>query len=131
MIVLDASAALELLLNTSRGKDVARLVFSAGRSLHVPHLFDVEVTHVLRRLVMRGEIEESRARQALHDLADLSLVRYPHDGLVPAIWALRDNATAYDATYLALTDALGATLLTCDAALATVPGTGRQVEIVS
>ena len=129
--MLDASAALELLLNTSRAESVAARVFADGRSLHAPHLIDVEVTHVLRRLLRREEIDASRARRALDDLADLPLFRYPHDVLVPAMWALRDNATAYDAAYLALTDALDACLLTCDSALATVPGDGRRVEIVS
>lgn len=131
MIVLDASAALELLLNTSRAEAVAARVFADGQTLHAPHLIDVEVAHVLRRFVRRAEVDEQRARQAMDDLADLSLVRYSHENLVPAIWALRDNATAYDAAYLALTDALDATLLTCDAALATVPGNERRVEVVS
>ena len=131
MIVLDASAALELLLNTSRAEAVAAHVFADGQTLHAPHLIDVEVAHVLRRFLRRAEIDEQRARQALDDLADLSLTRYSHESLVPAIWALRDNATAYDAAYLALADALDATLLTCAAALTTVPGERRRVELVS
>lgn len=129
--MLDASAALELLLNTSRAEAVATRVFADGQSLHAPHLIDVEVAHVLRRLVRRAELDEPRACQALDDLADLSLVRYSHESLMPAIWAMRDNATAYDAAYLALTDALDACLLTCDSALATVPGRRRRVELVS
>ena len=119
------------MLNTSLGETVATRVFAEGQSLHAPHLIDVEFAHVLRRLVRRGEIDEPRARQALEDLAALSVVRYSHESLMPDIWALRDDATAYDAAYLALTDALDACLLTCDAALATVPGSGRRVEIVS
>lgn len=130
MIVLDASAALELLLNTPRASDVAARVFADERSMHAPQLIDLEVAQVLRRLLRRGEIDLSRADQALRDLADLALSRYPHEPLLPAIWALRDDATAYDAAYLALADVLDAPLLTCDAALAAMPGVGVRVELV-
>lgn len=130
MIVLDASAALEVLLNTTRARRVSQRIFRVDESLHAPHLIDVEVAQVLRRLARRGELDTLRAEQVLEDLADLPIARYPHAMLLPAVWALRDNATAYDAVYLVLAEALGATLVTCDRALASVPGHRAHVEVI-
>ena len=130
MIVLDASAALELLLNAPLAVKVSARVFDTGESLHAPHLIDVEIAQVLRRLVRKMEIESAGALQAFQDLADLGIIRYPHQMLLPSIWAMRDNATAYDAAYLALAEALGATLVTCDAALQSIPEYGSRVEVV-
>lgn len=130
MIVLDASAALEVLLNDRLAASVARRIFDPAESLHAPHLIDVEVAQVLRRIVRKKEMSAERGAQALDDLRRLPLSRYPHSLLLDRIWALRDNASAYDATYLALAEALDATLLTCDAALATIPGHFAKVEAV-
>ncbi len=131
MIVLDASALLELLLNTRLATQVADRVFEESQSVHVPHLIDLEVAQVLRRLVRRRELELSRAAEVFADFEDLQTTRYPHQILIPRIWSLRDNATAYDAAYLALAEALDAPLLTCDVALQSVPGFDGQVEVIS
>lgn len=130
MIVLDASAALELLLRGRAADAVAERVFRAGESLHAPHLLDVEVAQVVRRYWLAGELSGERGREALQDLADLRIERYPHEPLLPRIWALRHNATAYDAAYLALAEALDAPLLTRDARLASVPGAAAVIEVV-
>lgn len=130
MIVVDASAALEVLLNTRTAQRVAARLFERDRTLHAPHLIDVEVAQVLRRLLRRGEIGATRATQALDDLSELPLTRYPHLVLLPRIWSLRENATAYDASYLALAEALDAVLVTCDAALASVPGCSAKIEVI-
>ena len=130
MIVLDASAALELLLNSKLAEKVAKRVFEPGQSLHAPHLIDVEIAQVLRRLLRQNRIDSGRAEIAFQDLADLPMTRYPHQLLLPRIWHLRNNATAYDAAYVALAEALGATLLTCDQALANIPGHFGMVEIL-
>jgi len=130
VIVLDASAAIELLLNAPLAPRVSGLVFRAGESLHAPHLIDLEVARVLRRFARLGEIGAQRAEQALDDLADLPLTRYPHSMLLRAVWALRDNATACDAAYLVLAEALGATLVTCDTALGSIPGHRAHVEVI-
>ena len=130
MIVLDASAALELLLNTPRSATIASRVFAVGESLHAPHLIDLEIAQVLRRLVRKSEIEPDRALEVFEDLADLGIMRYPHELLLTAIWSLRDNATAYDAAYLALAAELDAALLTCDTALKTIPGFSRRVTVI-
>lgn len=130
MIVLDASAALELLLVTDKGSRVAERIAPPEETLHAPHLIDLEVTQVLRRWVTRRQLDEVRAVQALDDLRDLDLNRYPHDVLLDRIWELRNNTSAYDAAYVALAEALGAPLLTTDARLAEVPNTRAQIEVL-
>lgn len=130
MIVLDASAAIELLLATDAGMEVRALVEPIEVSLHAPHLIDVEVAQVLRRWALAGRLAPERARSALHDLADLDVTRYGHDALLPRIWELRANASAYDASYLALAEALGADLVTLDRALSAVPGVRARVVVL-
>lgn len=130
MIVVDASALLEFLLNTPAAPRVAERLLTPGESLHAPHLIDLEVAQVLRRWERAGACPAARGTQALDDLADLPLTRYPHQMFMPRIWALRANASAYDAAYIALAEALDATLLTRDAALAGIPGHAAHVEVV-
>ena len=130
MIVLDASAVLELLLITEKGRLIAERIASLQETLHAPHLIDLEVAQVMRRYVARGQLDEVRARQALDDLRDLDLNRYPHDVLLSRIWELRQNASAYDAAYLALAEALDAPLLTSDAGMRAVPDARAVVEVL-
>ena len=130
MIVLDASALLELLLVTDKGGEVAERIAAPEETLHAPHLIDLEVAQVLRRYVARRQLDEVRASQALEDLRDLDLNRYPHDVLLGRIWELRHNASAYDAAYLALAEALGASLLTSDARLREVPDARAHIEVL-
>ena len=127
MIVVDASAAVELLARSPTGRRVAERVSGADETLHAPHLIDIEVTHALRRLALTRTITARTATARLAALATLE--RYPHTDHLARIWELRDNATAYDAAYLALAEALEAPLLTCDRALAAVPGTRAVVEV--
>lgn len=129
MIVVDASAMLEVLLSTEAGAKVEDRLFSGGESLHAPHLLDVEVAQVLRRYAAAGELSPERGLAALTDLADFPLHRYSHDILLPRIWELRRNVTAYDAAYLALAEALIAPLVTCDARLASAPRHTAKVEV--
>ena len=129
MIVVDASAVLEVLLQTPAGLQISRRIFAPGETLYAPHLLDVEIAQVLRRYARSGVISADRGAVALTDLADLPLNRYPHYVLLPRIWQLRHNLTAYDAAYLALAEALDAPLLTRDRALASVGGRVR-VEVL-
>jgi predicted nucleic acid-binding protein len=130
MIILDASAAVELLLATAKGDRVSDRVGRVGESLHAPHLIDLEVTHVLRRWVRQSRIAASRAQYALRDLKGIAIRRYSHDPFLDRIWELRDNASAYDAVYLSLAEELGAPLITCDVRLGRIPGHRAKVEVV-
>ena len=129
MIAVDASAVLEVLLGTDRGARIGDRLLSRGESLHAPHLLDVEVAQVLRRYAAAGDLTSARGLQALRDLADFPIHRYSHDVLLPRIWELRHNVTAYDAAYLALAEALPAPLVSCDGRLAAAPGHAVNVEV--
>ena len=130
MIVVDASAVLEVLLNTPAGVRVIERLFAPTETLHAPHLLDVEIAQVLRRYAMTGTLDAARGLQALEDLADLPLIRYPHDFLLKRIWELRGDVTAYDAAYVALAEALAAPLLTRDSRLASSSGHRARIELV-
>ena len=129
MIVLDASAAVDWLLQTSAGQSIEKRIYSRNETLHAPHLFDLEVTQVLRRLVMQGVISAHRADEAIGDLLDLRLTRYPPLVLLTRIWQLRHNFSAYDAAYIVLAEKLGAALVTRDARLASASGHVASVEL--
>ena len=122
MIVVDASVVVEVLLGTAAGRAAADRLFARGESLHAPELVDVEVAQVIRRYASIGELRPARAREAIGDLGQFPVRRYAHADLLPRIWELRHNLTAYDAAYLALAEALRAPLLTRDAGLASIRG---------
>lgn len=129
MIVIDASALLEVLLRTPAAGEVEARLFS-GATVHAPHLLDLEVTQVLRRYVHTGDLTSTRAAAALKDFSDLRIERYAHQPFLPRIWDLRANVTAYDAAYLALAEALDAVLVTRDHRLGGVPGHAAVVEVI-
>lgn len=129
MIVIDASAVIELLLVTPAALGVEERIFQPGETLHAPHLLDLEVAQVLRRYCLAGEMDGERAEQALADLRALGVNRYPHDLFLPRIWELRHNVTAHDAAYIALAEELSAPLLTRDQRLAAAPGHTVAVEV--
>jgi predicted nucleic acid-binding protein len=129
LIVVDASALLEVLLRTEAAAAVEARLFT-GETLHAPHLLDLEVAQVLRRYERAGELTARRGGEALEDLASIRIERYPHHLFLPRVWALRSNATAYDACYLALAEALDAPRVTRDRWLGAVPGHGARVEVM-
>ena len=125
MRVLDAGVVVDLLVG--RLDDTAL----AGEGAGVPHLLDSEVTNVLRRLVLRGDLTVEQGDAAMSHFLELDLERFPADRLRVRMWDLRENLTAYDATYVALAEAVGATaLLTTDARLAGAPGVRCTVRVV-
>ena len=126
---MDASAILEVLLQTPAARRVSRVLFAASQTLHAPHLVDLEIAQVLRRYVRSAIISADRGTEALSDFLDLPLTRYPHFVLLPRVWQMRHNLTAYDAAYLALAEALDAPLITRDRALART-GSRARVELI-
>jgi predicted nucleic acid-binding protein len=131
VIVVDASALLEFLLQTPLGTRVEARLFRDQEELHSPHLADVEVTQGLRRLVRTGEVSADRAADAIADLVDLDLQRHSHFDLLTRAWKLRENVTAYDAMYIVLAEALDAPMVTCDAPLGRAPGHRARIEVIA
>ncbi len=130
MIVLDASALVELILDTPTGRLVAGRLADPAEGLHVPHLADLEVVQALRRYVREGEIDADAAEMALDDLRALDLQRHAHEPLLERVWELRKNLTAYDAVYVALAEVIDGVLLTCDRRLSHAPGMSRRVTLI-
>lgn len=128
MIVLDASAVIELLLWSERGRDVADRMRSAS-SVHVPELLGVEVAQVVRRLVATGAVTAAEGAELVERAALLDAEHYRHGLLIGRAFELRENLTAYDGVYVALAEALGAPLLTFDARLRRAPGHRARVEL--
>ena len=117
MIVLDASAAIDLLLGTERAIGIAEALGSVTE-VHAPELIDPEVIAVVRRWTLRGWLAAETGGRAIEELGVLALVRHRHAALRRRAWELRDRCSAYDACYVALAETLGAELLTTDARLA-------------
>ncbi|MGH3848254.1 MAG: type II toxin-antitoxin system VapC family toxin [Pseudonocardiaceae bacterium] len=130
MIVLDASAAIELLLATDAGEAVARRITDPSEVLHAPHLLSAEVAQVLRRYEASGVITAEEGVAALDDLVALDIEKHDHDDLLGRVWDLRPNLTSYDALYVALAEILDAPLLTFDTKIASAPNHSAIVELV-
>ncbi len=130
MIVVDASAVLELLLRTAKAEALDKLLLGSQESLHAPHLLDVEVVQTLRRLVRGADLTEHRAEQALEDFRLIAIERHAHTDLVTRAWQLRSSITAYDAMYVALAEGLDATLISCDVRLGRSHGHSVTIRIV-
>jgi len=128
--VLDASAAVELVLQTPRAERIAARALHPAERLHAPHVIDVEVVQVMRRLVQAKEITVGRADVALSDFEGLTIERHAHRPLIRRVWGLRASLSAFDATYVALAEALAAPMLTCDEKLARAHGHKAKIEVV-
>jgi predicted nucleic acid-binding protein len=129
MIVLDASAAIDWLLQTPAGQRIEQRIYTRQETLHTAHLLDVEFAQVLRRLVREGTLAPRRAEEAIEDLAALRITRYAPVLLLQRIWRLRQNLTACDAAYVALAERLQAPLITRNQRIAAAPGHSAAVEI--
>ena len=124
--VVDASVAVEYLLRTELGQTAAELL--ADAELVAPELVDTETFSVLRKIWLRGHIDEEQFRMAVEDLADWPLRRVPHRILLNLAWRFRHNVSGYDAFYVALADAYSFPLLTADGPLARASGLGVVVQ---
>jgi len=130
VIVVDSSVILEVLLRTKSAQAIEKKIFSKGQTLHAPHLIDLEIAQVIRRYTFAGEITPERGSQAIEDLIDFRISRYSHDILLPRIWDLRSNMTAYDAAYVTLAEVLNVPLLTRDAKLARSLGSRAKIQLI-
>jgi predicted nucleic acid-binding protein len=122
MIVVDASVLTDLLLGREQSMEALEREQRGHEheSLHAPEVIEPETLNALRKLSIRGRVSTRRATEAVADLANLRLVRYPHEPLRTRMWELRDLLTAYDAAYVALAEVLGdALLLSADKGQAT------------
>ena len=128
MLVVDASATVELLLRSDLGASVQQRVRNAA--LQAPNLIHLEVIHTLRRLVLHRQISASRAEEALDDLAAADISVYPERDLLRDIWQLRDSLSAYDAAYVALAEVLRVPLVTCDNKVARAHGHSAMIELI-
>ena len=128
MLVVDTSAVLEAVVARDPVPGLIARIADDG-DLHAPHLIDTEVLHSLRAMNIHRQLSDERASDARTDFADLALVRYPHEPLNDRVWELRHNLTAYDATFVALAEALDAPLVTCDARLAAAHGHHADIEL--
>lgn len=129
MIVLDASAVIDWLLQTPAGQRIEQRIYARQDTLHSVHLLDVEFLQVLRRLVRQGILHPGRAEQAVEDMLALRITRHAPALLLRRIWRLRQNLTACDAAYVALAEELRAPLITRDQRIAAAPGHRAAVEV--
>lgn len=118
MIVVDASALVEVLTRSPAAAAVEDILMRNRDGLHAPHLLDVECAHVIRRYVQLGIMQPDHARISIGGLQNFRLIRHPHVALLGRVWELRASLTAYDAVYVSLAESLGAPLLTRDSRLA-------------
>jgi predicted nucleic acid-binding protein len=130
MIVLDASVVVDLLIKPAGDTSELRTRIRAAGIVYAPHLMNAEVTTTLRRHLLRGWIDEISARRAIRRLAGMQIRWRPHRALLGRALALRDQLSAYDAIYVAMAEATGATLVTRDARLARATGHRARVEVV-
>ena len=131
MIVLDASVLANVVADDGPSGDTARARLTAAGEASIPDLADVETVAVLRRRWLARDLTAARFRSAIDDLLALPLARYPVGPLMPRAYELRANVTAYDATYIALAEALACILVTGDARLAAAPRTDCDIELLT
>lgn len=125
MIVVDASAAIAALLNAGAARDLL-----GDEQLHAPHLVDHEVASALRRRVLAGALFAEAGWALLDTWRRLALTRYPVFTLLERVWELRENLSAYDASYVALAEGLGCALVTADSRVSRAPGLTCPVTVV-
>lgn len=130
MIVIAASVLANAMGDDEEAGRQARDLLRAHRELAAPDLIDVETTAVLRRRWLAGTVSDDRFEQAIDDLADIPLARFPTLALMHRAFELRANVTAYDACYVALAEALDWPLYTADRRLTQATGPRCTMQLV-
>jgi predicted nucleic acid-binding protein len=128
MLVVDAGCLFEALIGTPVGQVVKRHL-AADDDHAAPHMVDVETMNVIRKYHLDGRLDETAARQAVEDLELWPGERFAHTRLIPRAWELRNNVRGWDAFYVALAEALDATLLTLDERLSRALGPRCRIEV--
>lgn len=131
MIVVDASVVVAALVVATDQGDRARARLGSEPEQHAPGFIDIEVVAAIRNRLWRGQVDEAGADDAVRDLADLAIVRYPHVPLIPRIWELRHDVTPYDAAFVALAEVLDVPLLVADGRLARAVGPRCAIELLT
>lgn len=129
-MILDTSAAIELLLRTDKGDQVLELVSAEDAEIHAPHLLVTEVVQVMRRQVRSNVLDVGRAAESLSILSELGIQFHGRLPLMARTWQLRENVSAYDATFIALAETLNQPLVTADARLGNAPGFGATILVI-
>jgi predicted nucleic acid-binding protein len=127
-IVIDASALVELLLQSSIGAMIDQAVGEA--ELIAPDVINPEVLHSLRGLERGGKLISARASEAVGRLTRAPITRVPTVGLMREAWSARSNLSAYDACYVALARAFDCPLLTIDKPLTRAPDLGITLIVI-
>jgi predicted nucleic acid-binding protein len=128
MLVLDASVLFEVVADAPESERVReRLALDPDHA--APHLIDAEVLSVIEAHHRHGRLDSTAAAQAVDDLRSWPGERWSHRPLLDRAWEMRANLRAYDALYVALAEALEATLVTLDRRLARAPGPRCAIEL--
>lgn len=125
MIVVDASAAVAALLNAGGARRAL-----GSEQLHAPHLIDSEIANAVRRRVAAGTLPPDAGWVLLATWRRLGVMRHPVTSVLERVWELRENLTAYDASYVALAERLDCDLLTVDSRLSRAPGIRCPITLV-
>lgn len=127
--VVDASVLIDAFVPAGRRGEIAAQWLTGGDNV-APELIDIEVVHALRGMARRRDVTVAEAKHVLEAVGALGIARRPHLPLVPRVWELRSNLTAYDATYVALAEALRCPLITSDARIASAPDIRCEVVVI-
>lgn len=129
MTVIDTGAAVDLLLRTGAVDEVGGIL-RQDAPVAAPDVLVFETIAVLRRFVLRGDVEPDRAGAAIEDLSDVRLDLFRSMPLRMRAWELRDNMTAADALFVALAEQLGEPLATKDRSLAAAARDQTAIETI-
>ncbi len=130
MSVFDASFVVEALVGAGDLGAAALRRLRDEYNPAAPQILKAEAVSAIRSMAHRGDIAESRARAALHQVRRLAVATYPIEPMMDRIWEMRSSVSVYDAWYVALAERLSVTLVTTDRRLAAANGPRCEIEVV-